>query len=718
MFRYDFCGCVNKAMIEVRCFLKPIVLVGGGENHYRLIQAMSEHNHTQRPIILIANQNKIFPRRLLPLTFGDIVRKDNVHFDLWSACQRTGVYFLEDECININSDDRVVYLKKYGKLEYHYLSIETQTKAFVMEDEIKSPASIMANNHPEDLLKQLQLFFGEVHKHCPREIRVVLTGLSQESLDMGYFINQELEKSCESIDIVFIEQTFEKAKVEKILSKRVKKQLKECNIRVLLTDAVDRLVDHQVTLNEGLRLEFDIFIPCDGWLSQDFLGKLLQTDGQKIWVDRDLSLCRDKALFVTGNNVQFQDESVKVSEIQLDELCKVLLHNLFKTEEGTPRLTCRNQKRIWLERPFLRVGGALGFMGAGKRQDVKKKWQSLATAEVKKLRELPLLESSQECLQKSLDYEAQHMSRPWKGLIESKKEGRSTNYRLTSFNGFNSWGSYTQSANKICEIAIMKTMSKGVKPSQLRFNLTLPSGQKHLTSHIFESTFKAIEEIAVSHNIEIDGGDTFDGNYWHLTVTIGGEVFRIIDNKFKPHDYLLITRPLGFGFLWASRLHSKFDSQWIQNTMASSILTSFDQWTAFQEEFNPSASVLIEEWGFLYHCLQNLPYHQQLMVNFREVPRWQGIDKTLDTTFTHPGLDTNWERIKNDVAFDRSEVSLNNSILWDSLSQGGMVIGVEAQKYKEALCRLQEMGYKEAALVGCIRPKHGDNKVVLSDWMP
>ena len=179
-----------------------------------------------------------------------------------------------------------------------------------------------------------------------------------------------------------------------------------------------------------------------------------------------------------------------------------------------------------------------------------------------------------------------------------------------------------------------------------------------------------------------------------------------------------MTQPLGFGFLWAGRLSCDFNSSWIQKAITSQLVPNMDQMKSFLEKWNPSGRVLIEEWGFLFHCLQRLPAHQQLMVNLREVPRWEGADDLIERQTTHPGLDINWSRIKNHVAFNREDVSANNAVLWDSLSQGGLVFGFKSENWEQALEDLKKMGYDRASLVGCIRPKRKGNDVVLSDWSP
>lgn len=693
--------------------MKPIVLVGGGVHHYRVLQNRNEKDHKSRPTILVAEKNQIFPKAQVPKVLNQMLKTQECLLDLWSLCQRTGVFFIKDECLNINRDDQILFLKKYGKLEYGTLSIETRTEPLAHSAEAQLTSVIQYKNS-DNFIDQMKIFFKEVHSHCPREIRVIIHGLSSQSLDLAFIINERLKKSCQTIDIVLISEGPEDQKRIKNLTP----QLRAFNIRIVNDGTVSNVKNHLLELSNGKKIEFDIFIPFSHWRSKDTLGKLMQADNSMLLVEKDLSYEKDNNIFFTGENVFIKDSDIALRSIDEAEVVRTLLHNIFTESES--KTHCRKIFKNWWERPFLKQTGILSLFTNEMPpiEDVKKHWVEDTKTELRKIKKLPVFENAQKNLLENLQYEADHMSRPWKGILESAEASKAIDYRLNSFNGFNCWGSYTDSTIKICEIALLKAMARGVLPEQLRFSLSLPRGEPYLNNHIFESTLKAIEEVAQNSGIEIDGGDTFDGRHWHLMVTVGGKVYHQYPNRFRSHDYLIMTRPLGFGFLWANRLKDDFNSTWIENSLQAPYYIKPELFTQFAEKWDPSALVLIEEWGFLYHCLQSLPGHQQLLVNFREVPRWPGVDQVLKNSIPHPALDANWDRIKEDVAFQREDISFNNSIMWDSLSQGSLVIGVSAANYKQALSHLQEMGYKEATLVGCVRPKHNNNKVVLSDWIP
>ncbi len=679
--------------------MEPIVLVGGGELHYRVIQSYEPKAEKQQPIVLVSQNIKVLPTDGIPFILKDKSSVEKWQWDLWTACQRKGIYFLEDQCLSVSRDEQVLHLKKFGRLKFDRLSVESPSHPTLQGQDVSQKTAVIDFTDSYEFIRKMRQFFSEVHRHCPREVRVVFTGFNSLSLRLALAIKNSLVGGSETSDLLIIDESplpekgFFKSKKQKDIEK-----LKKQGIRVLSGALVQQYQDHLLTLNDGTEISFDVLVPLDHWRAEDGLGKILQFDNQKILVHRDLSEVRSPNIFVTGNHVQFERSKQWTSEIEKAELSHVLQHNIFR-DSDEPALQCRDRLQYddfhW-----------------------SKDWVGRSQKQILQLQKVEVLEPRKQSLQDEMQFQAQHMSRPWQGVYNRDPETRQGNFRLNSFNGFNSWGSYALSAIKITEIAFLKSLSQGVKPQQLRFNLTLPNQDQQLLNHVFESTFRAIESVAEKQGVEIDGGDTFDGTHWHLSVTMGGPSFDRSEQSFCPHDYLIMTRPLGFGFLWAGRLIDRFNSSWIQKSIEQPLLVNADAMKEFLLRWNPSGRVLIEEWGFLFHCLQKLPAHQQLMVNLREVPRWQGTDELINQKVEHPGLDINWARIQGDVAFDRSEVSANNSILWDSMSQGGLVFGVRAHEYQQVLEDLHGMGYERAALVGSIRPKSKGNRVVLSDWSP
>ncbi len=698
-------------MVETQNELKPIVLVGVGEFHYKILNQICDSQQKKRPIVFVSEKKRHIPRRFIPSLLMNFIQLSDVELDFWSLCQKWGVYYLDDECINISREDSTLFLKKYGKLEYHSLSVETSC---VPREEamVESGPSIFRFQDSLQMIKQMKSFFLEVGRHCPRETRVIINGLSTETIDLALAIQHELKKHSQSTEVIVIHSESESlsSKLPEI------KLLNQMNIRLLSGASVVSVKNHSVQMSNGARIDFDIFIPFTKWKSVDLLGKIFQREQQQIQVRSDLSLIENPELSIYGDNVFLEKAIYPLRFLSEEEVSKIVFQNIIMDKPESKRVEIKAQVISWRERPYFQRSFSEKLSGKKETEFFHDKWKADVIQEVQKLKIKPQLDLRQIEIKNELIYQAEHMSRPWHGHLTEKKElGQS---QMVSFSGFNQWGSVIQSTQKIFECLMLKSFSVGVKPENLRFMLTLPRSKGRLTQSIFESTLKAIEEMASLLKLDLDGGDTFDGQHWRLSLTVSGERQFSVSEKYKTHDYILITRPLGYGLVWSHRTHEQFSSKWVEENGINIHHLQFNHFKKFVDQYNNCVLNMIEEWGFIHHSSQNLTPDQQLMINFREIPRQKGVDVISPLPMTYPALDLNWTRIKKDVAFDRNEVSAINSVLWDPLSQGAMVIGVSARDSMQALEDLKKMGFKQTKVIGCVRPKVNNNKVVLSDWMP
>jgi len=688
------------------------VLVGNGEYHYRLIENLQTNNPEVRPILLVGKENKCFANTLGPAHAEGLIPKDSVLLDTWSLCQRKGVYFLRDQCVDISYEDRTLFLKNYGKLKFHKTSFEFATEPNVFSSQLRANHSILRYREGFRFYLELKKVFKEVHLHCPREIRVIFSGLSREVVEYATVIQNELQKSCPHLDVQILHCLDENEESGPQI-KKLKKRLLAQKVH-LRHGWVEKVEDHFLTLSDGSQLEFDIFIPMHSWLVQDVVGRHLQGDDNSLIVGSDLKLREQDPVFAVGAHVGVSlGNRIDLDHFDLSQVVEVLIEQLFSEKVSPVRLDNMSPlKRIW-QSPVL----ANNWLGHPlDKKEVKTLWseQILGSKIKTNLEAIP--KRVEMGFQDSLSFEANHMSRPWSGL--TKKEPSETGYQLLSVNGFNWWGSSAESATRICEMALLKSLTTGAYTTHMRFSLSLPRATPALHQHLFESTLKAIERVCEKYDVDLDGGHTFDGDHWQLHITTGGVRAFPVAKKFRPHDYLILTRPLGYGPLWTSRLSPHFNSDWVKQEMNAPILHDPFALQNFVADFEVSSMVFVEEWGFLYHCIQHLPGKTQMMINFREVPRWPGVEKVIENAPLHPCSEHNWQRVMGHVPFQQDEVSVSNRVLWDPLSQGAMVIGVAADSYLEALCNLRQMGYTHANLVGCVRPQVKGYKVVLSDWKP
>jgi hypothetical protein len=691
--------------------------VGGGEHHYHILSHLSESESVSRPIVLVSQKYKCLHSRFAPLHLKDKNLDQNLSLDLWSLCQKRGVEFIEDSCVDVSFDDQTLFLQNYGKLKFSRLCFDFHWEGGGENPLFMSSPSVISASTLPEFHKQLASFFMEVHRHCPRDVRVIISGLSRYSLDYAYQIQKELKKSVPDVQVVIVEDP-NKVKNQGLNIESLNRRLGGHSIRII-EDRISHVFDHKLKLGSEQSLEFDIYLPLDQWRCVDLVGRRWQSGQNQMVVQTNLGLKPGNQVYAIGRHLHVGPDSqntylplipsaatIKVAINQLwgDQSQSIDLKSMVSLQQQLMQAPYMQQD--WLGRPY-------------SDQEIESRWH-----EQKKMAsvasESQVFEQSRQSFAKALDYESKHMSHPWSGLNLSSHHTRSQppSYSLFSMNGFNWWGSYSQSAQKITEMALLQAMCEGVQPTHLSFQLGVPAQSSAMRQHIFESSFCGLSNLCEQRGIQLDGGHTYDNEFWQLYVTVGGERAFAVGEKLQPHDYLLITRPLGYGPLWTSRLSVGFDSSWVTEERDQSPICPWDQLGAFVREFQPSRLIFVGEWGLLYHCMPYLPAKNQMIINFREVPRWSGLDQVIATAPSPPGADTNWQRVADHLPFRREEVSPHNLVLWDSLSLGAIVIGVRAENYTQALASLRKMGYSKANLIGCVRPKTQGSKFILSDWKP
>ncbi|MCJ8276882.1 MAG: FAD-dependent oxidoreductase, partial [Bdellovibrionales bacterium] len=579
--------------------MKPIILVGGGVQHYHLIRDLKPED-VHHPIIMVAQNKRVFDRSKIPHIIQQQISVDQAYFDLWAACQRSGVYFLEDESLRINREEKVLKLKNYGQIGYERLSIECESDPLLPFIKGTQQNSLLSLGHEIEFISQVNEFLFEVEKHCPREVRVVISGSQFSSLQLALSIQSRLSQYCDHVEMVLITQepTFFNL-LGKWQQKALLKYLKTQGLRFMSGKAIEYVSGHDIYFTDQSQIDFDIFVASENMKPRKLISKILQTKSQSLLVNPDLTYYRDENLFIHGDCVQLSSEHGGHLLNDSAEQQDVLRKNLFREDIDDPkvdyRLKTHSLKQITLSpKKALKFVGPVAWPSDLAFEESKKK----ILAEIKEQNEMQIHEEVKNQVQADLEYETHHMSRPWKGSLGQQNNTQSQR-KLISFNGFNWWGSYAHSAQVVTLLAILKALASGVSPELLRFNLTLPPKDGFWTQHIFESSFKAIEKVAETFSVELNGGDTFNGEHWHLSVTIGGEISFKVEPQFRKDDYVILSKPLGFGLLWAGRLDKHFQSEWLDKALENNYVPDQQKFFDFVKKWEPRGLGFVEEWGFI-----------------------------------------------------------------------------------------------------------------------
>jgi len=696
-------------------------MLGGGVNHYELLRQWAGSTGDDRHIIFVSSTRRLFDQELLPKYLMKLLPLEKCQLDLWKACQRAGIDFLEDRVIRLDRDAKIVELEKNGHLPYDELSIECAAEAMYPRMGSRDHDYILPSRPHDNFVKSIDAFMQEVHRHSPRDLRVVLSGGHFSIVELALTLQGLLQPLCQRSEVVIFTQEQEiLTDLAKMQRKSLLHFLKTQNIRVLCEKSVDRIENHILHFTDGVELELDVFIPSEHFRPKDLYTRLLSDNSQSLLVNQSLQYVKDPSIYIHGDCVQWASEKTPMIFSDKKEQQRVLGQNLALPHPKGRKATYRPQLRKLDELP-LDSHRKLRFMGPFVKEVPwdRHDWRLEMNRALAQKREVPIHKERRSQLESMESYEAGHARRPWESTRSFRKEDEQGQLRLVSTVGYNWWGDFGLSCEYLTQVALAKSLCQGLIPESLRLSLVIPESEDvRWSQHLFQTSIRAVERVLKQEGVFFAGGDTLTGPHWSLALTVAGQQMPNMAQNFRPGDYLIVTRPLGFGLLWSGRYLEKFKSQWFEKAMAYPVSPGILALSEFFQNFDVRGAVVVEEWGFLYHCMQALAGDQQLVVNFRKVPKWDGIDTVLKSSVSLPTVNSNWERVADEVNFDRDRLSKTNSILWDSRSHGSMVLGVRPENWKTALASLQEMGFTDASLMGCIRPQKTAKRVVLSDWLP
>lgn len=730
--------------------MKRWVMLGGGANHYELIRQFAKDPVPDCHILLVSSEFRIPDPNVYPQRFLGLITKGESYLDLWKVCQKASVDFIDDSVIRLDRSRQVVELLNNGPMPFDHLTIECVGESIYPGFSAQPMPSVAPLYPQESFLQAMKKLSEEVHRHVPREIKIVFSGNSIEVCQWALLLKNRLGKTCmdTKVRIVSSDSRF-LPHVNRWHRRALQTTLESQGVRWTGGIVIESLQPHRIDLSSGETLEVDVYIPGENFRPSEVYQRVLAGRPTHIPVEANMALRGEENIFIHGQclwgasgHQSFHPDLRKQQQVHLKE------H--WRGPSGAVHRKDRPQGFPSLKSHHLRSRGK-GQKGPYKNYKSKPvPWSGFITSEnqviknsngfcktievpshdlrlqalheLKERKKIPgVFALADQEAQEQEDFEAYNSRRPWEHSHQffTERAGKDQLQQVCTF-GYNWWGDTARSSRYLTQLVLAKALCQGLLPESVRISLVIPEEDPIWAQHLFQTSVKAVEAVLEKEKVSFAGGDTMKGPHWSLNLTVAGP--QKAPQKGNPSkgfsngDYMLLTRPLGLGLLWSRRTQDQFQSQWFEDAVDYPVCPGVSELTEFLQEFDIQTAVMVEEWGFLYHCFQELQVDQQMMVNFRHLPKWQGVDQVLETPVKSPALDKNWQRVRNHVNFDRDNISKGNAILWDSRSHGAMVIGVSSTQWEKALASLKKMGFTEATLVGCVREQRTSKRMVLSDW--
>ena len=201
----------------------------------------------------------------------------------------------------------------------------------------------------------------------------------------------------------------------------------------------------------------------------------------------------------------------------------------------------------------------------------------------------------------------------------------------------------------------------------------------------------------------IVGGHTVRDNEIKFGLSVTGTVHpdHILTNaNAKPGDVLVLTKPLGTGFVTTSAKQRK-----CPDALLKVACDSMAQLNAVgvgpMRECGAHAATDVTGFGLAGHTFEMAEgSHTTIVLDLKALPLFPGIDGIDVTKFRTRASKTNREYTEPDSHFDADLDPFRFEFLSDAQTSGGLLISVDPAKATTLVKRLNEVGTLAAAIIG------------------
>lgn len=183
---------------------------------------------------------------------------------------------------------------------------------------------------------------------------------------------------------------------------------------------------------------------------------------------------------------------------------------------------------------------------------------------------------------------------------------------------------------------------------------------------------------------------------------------RILTNATsKPGDVLVLTKPLGTGFVTTAAKRQKCPPEVLAAACASMIELNKAACDAMLA-VGVNAATDVTGFGLAGHALEMAQGSQvTLAIDLAKLPLIAGVEQLDVTKFRTRASKTNREYTEGQTQFDRTPDAFRLDFFYDAQTSGGLVISIPAANADELLKRLHEARTPAAAIIGEVRPFAG-----------
>nr|WP_114351493.1 selenide, water dikinase SelD [Saliterribacillus persicus] len=212
-------------------------------------------------------------------------------------------------------------------------------------------------------------------------------------------------------------------------------------------------------------------------------------------------------------------------------------------------------------------------------------------------------------------------------------------------------------------------------------------------------------------NVTLVGGHSIDDKEPKFGLAVTGTVHpdKVRTNAgAKPGDKLILTKPIGVGIMTTSIKNNLLTEEEIARV--TSVMATLNKTAAeTMEPFDVHACTDVTGFGLLGHAYEMATASNlEITINYQDVPVLPRVKELATQGAVPGGTKNNFAHVKDAITFKDSMDQIDQWILCDAVTSGGLLIALNDEEATPLLQALREQGV-EAAIIGEItegKPGH------------
>ncbi len=247
----------------------------------------------------------------------------------------------------------------------------------------------------------------------------------------------------------------------------------------------------------------------------------------------------------------------------------------------------------------------------------------------------------------------------------------------------------------------------GATPQSALALVTVPYGTETKVEETLFQVLSGAMKVLCAADSPLIGGHTTEGTELAFGLTCNGLATSqqlLKKSGMKPGDVLILTKALGTGVLFAADMRAVTKGRWVDNAVSSMLLSNQQAVAAFVAH-GVTACTDVTGFGLLGHLLEMVQASGvAVQLEMEAIRVLEGVVEMLQLGIFSSLQAQNLKASRGISNLSEVESCAKFPILFDPQTSGGLLASVPANQASDCLSLLQDLGYVDAVVIGCVLP--------------